>query len=43
MITRIADAFQYSNEEDIEKMMLESEVIQKIDYFFSAAGPTKAS
>ena len=41
MITRIADAFHYSDENEIEKMMLEPEVIQSIDYFFKASGPTK--
>lgn len=41
MISRLAEAFEVSDENEIEKMMLEPEVIQAIDVFFSAAGPTK--
>ena len=39
MITRLAEAFQYPDEVEVEKMMLEPEVINAINFFFSAAGP----
>lgn len=41
MITRLAEAFQFPDEVEIEKMMLESDVIGAINHFFSAAGPTQ--
>ncbi len=41
MISRLADAFEVADENEIEKMMLEPEVIQAIDTFFSASGPTR--
>lgn len=41
MISRLADAFNYADENEIEKMMLEPEVLQDINTFFSANGPTK--
>ncbi len=41
MIARLAEAFQVADENEIERMMLEPEVIQALDMFFSAAGPTR--
>lgn len=41
MISRLAEAFENPDESEIEKMMLEPEVLQAIDYFFTAQGPTK--
>lgn len=40
MIHCIAEAFEFP-EDDIEEMMLEPDVINRIDNFFSADGPTK--
>ena len=40
MITRLAEAFQYPDEVEIEKMMLEPDIIASINNFFSASGPT---
>jgi len=40
MITRLAEAFGH-DESQIEKMMLQTEVIKAINHFFSIAGPTK--
>eukprot|EP01038_Epipyxis_sp_PR26KG_P006437 gene6437-8857_t len=40
MINRLAEAFEHS-EEEIETYMLENEVIHLVDFFFTAAGPTK--
>ena len=41
MITRLAEAFQYPDEVEVEKMMLEPEVLHQINNFFNASGPTK--
>jgi dynein heavy chain len=41
MISRLSEAFGCAEENEVEKMMLEPEVIQAIDIFFSAAGPTR--
>jgi hypothetical protein len=41
MISRLAEAFEYNDEDEIEKMMLEPDVLQSIDFFFTAQGPTK--
>jgi len=41
MITRLAEAFQYPDEVEVERMMLEPEILNQINNFFSASGPTK--
>lgn len=41
MLNRLADAFNYQDESDIERMMLEQEVLSAIEFFFAADGPTK--
>ena len=41
IICRLAEAFEYPDEEEIEAMMRMPEVLQSIDYFFTADGPTK--
>lgn len=41
MICRLAEAFEHNDEIEVERMMLEPDVIQAIDHFFSAQGPTK--
>ena len=41
MISRIAEAFGFSNDEEVERMFLEPECLADIDSFFSIDGPTK--
>jgi hypothetical protein len=41
MISRLAEAFGTYDDNAIERMMLQPGVLQTIDYFFSASGPTK--
>lgn len=41
MIGKIADIFGYEDESAVEEMMLEESVLQSIDLFFTANGPTK--
>lgn len=41
IISRVAEAFGFSDENEIEKLMIKSEVIPIIDDFFTAEGPTK--
>lgn len=40
-INRLSEAFEYPTEDEIEQMMLSPEVLQAIDFFFAADGPTK--
>ena len=41
MIAKIAEAFQFAEETEIENMMLESSCTDAVNFFFTAAGPTK--
>ena len=41
MVQRVADAFGYADEDQVEQMMLVADVLQAIDFFFTAAGPRK--
>ena len=41
MVQRVADAFGYADEEPVENMMLASDILQGIDFFFSFEGPRK--
>jgi dynein heavy chain len=41
MAGRLGEAFGYTNDHEIDEMMLEPEVLKSIDFFFSADGPTK--
>lgn len=41
MISRLAEAFGYVDENEIERMMLQPEVLQQVNTFFSAEGPSK--
>jgi dynein heavy chain len=41
MISRLSEAFEYPDEAYVERMMQVPEVLQLIDYFFTADGPTK--
>ena len=41
MVQRLTEAYSYPNDDDIEAMMRQPEVLQAIDFFFSADGPTK--
>lgn len=41
MISKLAEAFGFEDENSVETMMSEEDVLQAINIFFSAAGPTK--
>jgi hypothetical protein len=41
MLSRLAEAFGYVNENEIERMMLQPETLQAVNIFFSATGPNK--
>lgn len=41
MISKLVEAFGFTDENVVEEMMLEEDVFQGIGQFFSAAGPTK--
>ena len=41
IIGRVAEAFGYSDENEIELMMMKSDALQIVDHFFTAEGPTK--
>ena len=41
MIQRLAEAFDYQDESEVERMMVAPEVLGSINYFFTAEGPTK--
>jgi len=41
IISRVAEAFGIADENEVESMMVESEALQSIDHFFTAAGPTQ--
>ena len=40
IITRVAEAFNYENEDEVEAMM-QPDDIATIDHFFTAEGPTR--
>lgn len=41
IISRVAEAFGYADENEVERMMLQSEALQTVDLFFTADGPTR--
>ena len=41
LLSRLAEAFGYDDENVLEKLMLAPDVLQAIDHFFSAEGPHK--
>lgn len=41
ILSRLSEAFEFSDEDAIENMMSAPDVLQAIDFFFTADGPTK--
>ncbi len=41
ILTKLAEAFGYADDSEVEQMMLVPETLQAIDFFFTVEGPTK--
>jgi dynein heavy chain len=41
LISKLGEAFNFDDEQEVENMLLDSEVIKAVDFFFSLDGPSK--
>jgi hypothetical protein len=41
IISRVAEAFGYADENEVENMMVQSDALRDVDIFFTAEGPTR--